>query len=69
MTITVDLDKDKRPLGELVEQTLEGAEVVFTKGDRPVAKLVPIHLETAAPSVRKREGAHRDGRRFRRASG
>ena len=42
MTITIDLEKNKRPVGELVEQTLEGAEVVFTKGDRPVAKLVRI---------------------------
>lgn len=42
MTIAIDLEKNERPLGELVEQTLEGAEVVFTKGDHPVAKLVPI---------------------------
>lgn len=45
MTITIDVDKEKRPLGELVEQTLEGAEIVLKKGDRLVAKLVPIQEE------------------------
>jgi antitoxin (DNA-binding transcriptional repressor) of toxin-antitoxin stability system len=43
MTITIDLEKDQRPLGELIERTLEGVEIVFARGDRPVAKLVPIH--------------------------
>ena len=42
MTITIDLEKDQRPLGELIERTLEGVEIVFARGDRPVAKLVPI---------------------------
>jgi len=42
MTLTIDLEKDKPPLGDLVEQTLSGTEVVLTKGDRPVAKLVAI---------------------------
>ena len=42
MTITIDLEKDERPLGELIERTLEGVEVVFARGDRPVARLVPI---------------------------
>lgn len=42
MTLTIDLEKDKPPLGDLVEQTLSGTEVVITKGARPVAKLVAI---------------------------
>jgi antitoxin (DNA-binding transcriptional repressor) of toxin-antitoxin stability system len=42
MTITIDLDKEKSALSDLVEQTLVGVEVVLTKGDRPVARLVPI---------------------------
>lgn len=42
MTITIDLEHDERPLGELVEQTLGGTEIVITKGHRPVAKLVAI---------------------------
>jgi len=42
MTITIAVENEKRPLGELVERMLEGAELIFTKGDRPVARLVPI---------------------------
>jgi len=42
MTITIALENEKRPLGELVERMLEGAELILTKGDRPVARLVPI---------------------------
>jgi antitoxin (DNA-binding transcriptional repressor) of toxin-antitoxin stability system len=42
MTIMIDIESEERPLGELVEQTLGGTEVVITKGDRPVAKLVAI---------------------------
>lgn len=42
VTITIDVEKEERSLGELVEQTLEGAEIVLTKGDRPVARLVRI---------------------------
>lgn len=42
MTITINLETEERPLGELVEQTLGGTEIVFTRNDRPVAKLVAI---------------------------
>ena len=42
MTITIDLEHEERPLGELVEQTQGGTEIVITKGDRPVARLVAI---------------------------
>ena len=42
MTITIALENEKRPLGELVERLLEGAELILTKRDRPVARLVPI---------------------------
>ena len=46
MTITIDLEHEERPLGELVEQTLGGTEIVITKGDRPVARLVAIPART-----------------------
>ncbi len=42
MTITIDIEHEKRPLGELVEQTLGGAEIVITRNDRPVARLTAI---------------------------
>ena len=46
MTITIDLENEERPLGELVEQTLGGTEIVITKNDRPVARLVAIPPRT-----------------------
>lgn len=42
MTITIDLEHEKRPLGELVEQTLGGTDIVIIRNDRPIAKLVAI---------------------------
>lgn len=42
MTITINLENEERPLGELVEQTLGGTEIVITKNDRPVARLIAI---------------------------
>jgi antitoxin (DNA-binding transcriptional repressor) of toxin-antitoxin stability system len=54
MTITIDLEHEKRPLGELVEQTLGGADIVITRNDRPVAKLVAIQ-----PRMPRRFGSAR----------
>jgi antitoxin (DNA-binding transcriptional repressor) of toxin-antitoxin stability system len=54
MTVTIDLDHEERPLGELVEQTLGGTEIVITKNDRPVARLVAI-----PPRVDRRFGSAR----------
>jgi antitoxin (DNA-binding transcriptional repressor) of toxin-antitoxin stability system len=45
VTITIDVENEKRPLDELVERTLEGVEIVLTKGNRPVARLVPIQTK------------------------
>jgi antitoxin (DNA-binding transcriptional repressor) of toxin-antitoxin stability system len=42
MTITINLENEERPVGELVEQTRGGTEIVFTRNDRPVAKLIAI---------------------------
>jgi antitoxin (DNA-binding transcriptional repressor) of toxin-antitoxin stability system len=47
MTITINIETEQRPLGELVEQTLGGTEIVFTRDDRPVAKLVAIPARTS----------------------
>jgi prevent-host-death family protein len=38
---TVDLDNAKEHLAELLDQVLEGEDVVITRGDTPVARLVP----------------------------
>jgi antitoxin (DNA-binding transcriptional repressor) of toxin-antitoxin stability system len=46
MTITINLETEERPLGELVEQTLGGTEIVFTRNDRPIAKLIAIPART-----------------------
>jgi antitoxin (DNA-binding transcriptional repressor) of toxin-antitoxin stability system len=54
MTITIDLEHEERTLGELVEQVLGGTEIVITKGDRPVARLVaiPVHAPRQFGSAR-----------------
>jgi hypothetical protein len=43
MTITIDLDHEKRPLGELVEQTLGGTEIVITGTTVPSRRSLPFH--------------------------
>jgi antitoxin (DNA-binding transcriptional repressor) of toxin-antitoxin stability system len=47
MTITINLETEKRPLGELVEQARGGTELVFIRNDRPVARLVAIPARTS----------------------
>jgi antitoxin (DNA-binding transcriptional repressor) of toxin-antitoxin stability system len=41
MTYSIDIERDRKLAG-LVEQVLTGADVVLTRGDRPVARLVPL---------------------------
>ena len=43
----IDLDKAKAQLASLFQIALEGEEVIITKNDQPVLKLVPI--STAKP--------------------
>lgn len=38
----VELNEAKMHLAELIEAATQGQEVVITKNDRPVVKLVPI---------------------------
>ncbi len=38
----VDIEEAKAHLPDLVEAAMSGVEVVITKGDRPVVKLVPL---------------------------
>jgi prevent-host-death family protein len=46
----VDIDEAKTHLSDLVEAAMKGVEVVITRGDRPVVKLVP--LPSAKPRPR-----------------
>jgi len=45
----IDLNKAKGRLAELVESALRGEEVVLTKDDQPVVKLVPVAAPKARP--------------------
>lgn len=45
----VKLDDAKEHLGDLIEAAVRGDEVVITKEDRPVAKLVPVAGSKAQP--------------------
>jgi antitoxin (DNA-binding transcriptional repressor) of toxin-antitoxin stability system len=55
MTKTVDVKEAKDRLPELVSLALEGNEVILSEGDRPVARLVPIH----SPGQKRVMGLHR----------
>ncbi len=50
MTYTFDIETNDRPLADLVERALGGAEVVLTRGEKPVAKLVPLATRQARQS-------------------
>ena len=45
-TRTVDLDDAKEHLAELIDEAQRGAEVVITRQDEPVAKLVPLRRQS-----------------------
>lgn len=40
--ITITLENARKDLGHLIDQAEAGEEVVITKGDKPVAKLVAV---------------------------
>ncbi|MEO7854214.1 MAG: type II toxin-antitoxin system prevent-host-death family antitoxin [Rubrivivax sp.] len=44
----------KTHLSELVARAERGEEVIITRHNKPVAKLVPIHTEVSADLVRRR---------------
>lgn len=43
---TIDLNQAKHHLPELVQQTIQGAEVIITQEGRPVVKLVAMAKQT-----------------------
>jgi antitoxin (DNA-binding transcriptional repressor) of toxin-antitoxin stability system len=44
------------PLSDLIESVVKGEEVVFTKNNLPVAKLVAMRLENAKPQFGSAKG-------------
>lgn len=44
---TIDIQKERTDLGELLSLIAEGTEVLLTEGDTPVARLVPIGRRVA----------------------
>lgn len=47
----INLDQASKHLPELIEAAIKGEEIIITKDDQPVAKLVPV------PPVKKRRPA------------
>jgi antitoxin (DNA-binding transcriptional repressor) of toxin-antitoxin stability system len=47
LTKTVDVRKTSPHLNELLSQVLNGAEIVLTEGDKPIARWVPFALRVA----------------------
>jgi prevent-host-death family protein len=45
----IDLDEAKRHLPDLIEAASKGEEIVITKDNHPVAKLVPISWAKPRP--------------------
>ncbi len=54
MTTTIDVHEAQARLPELVSSVETGAEIILTKDDAPVARLVPL----AAPAVSRVPGLH-----------
>ena len=52
----VTLDDAKEHLGDLIEAAVKGDEVVITKEDRPVVKLVPVAGTMGQPKFGSAEG-------------
>ncbi len=52
----VTLDDAKKHLGDLIEAAVKGDEVVITKEDRPVVKLVPLGGNDAKPQFGSAKG-------------
>ncbi len=50
MAYQVTLEEAASHLPELVREAHGGEEILFTEGQRPVAKLVPVGDDTPAPS-------------------
>ena len=42
LTKTIDMSKVQEGLKELLSLVVEGTQVVFTEGETPIARLVPI---------------------------
>ncbi len=47
MLKTVDVREAQARLHELLAQVLEGAELILTDGDKPIARVVPITARVA----------------------
>ena len=54
MTTTAEISELTGQLAELVKQVQAGNEVVFTEGNRPVARLVPAVGQAAGVALRIR---------------
>jgi antitoxin (DNA-binding transcriptional repressor) of toxin-antitoxin stability system len=60
-TLTINIQEAQNQLHHLLSLALGGAEVIFTKDDKPVVRLMPVVQEEAAQiSPKKRVfGLHR----------
>ncbi len=52
----VTLDDAKKHLGDLIDAAVKGDEVIITKEDRPVVKLVPVGGTNAQPRFGSAKG-------------
>ena len=65
---TVNISHAKTHLSRLVEEAAGGEEIVITKHNRPVARLVALEASHVPTQARRLGGKSLDGQRLRRAT-
>jgi antitoxin (DNA-binding transcriptional repressor) of toxin-antitoxin stability system len=48
---TVDISEVQSQLNELLDLTMQGTEIVFARGETPLARLVPIAKRSTKPRI------------------
>lgn len=50
-TKTIDVNKDKAQLNDLLSLALQGTEVILAKDNTPLARLVLVHKPSSQPRI------------------
>ena len=58
--INIDIKKAGKQLSTLISDVARGKEIVFTKGDAPVAKLISFHPKKRHLKTRRVSGSAKD---------
>jgi len=53
---TIDIEEAKTSLGDLLDAALRGQEIILTRDDQPVAKLIPLVQRRPRPQYGSAKG-------------